>query len=437
MTWSRWLFIAIPVVAACSDPPERPNDPAEFSISPARQWSGGAITIRSSLFTGRADLPAILVDGLDATVNRIDDSTVGVTLPILPSQTGAPVKVVEGATAYNVGTIVITGFRSRAGATPGFLWEPVGVQEAGGPAVVGGTFSQPGTGGITLVDLRTGQSRIETGVAPAYWSSGHGAGVSYQPGHLILRDSSGAVGDWQVTPTLAHVDTIPAVTFSRSVARLSPDVWLFTSNHTTMVRRTGNPDISVPMEDPFGFHLSSAADRAVLSTSQALGGVPVFAMSTGDTLFRLSLPGLAGAAFRSDGGRLFLTAGSGGPATEVQLVNAATGALIDSKPVPPGFEAFGVALSAAGDRLFVAMMADSVPHLAVYATDGDSLAQVGMLGATDATACSSCGSNMLYQALLVLDEATGTIFLASQGEPALIWAFDILPAIYTGLPAKE
>ena len=107
-------------------------------------------------------------------------------------------------------------------------------------------------------------------------------------------------------------------------------------------------------------------------------------------------------------------------------MDAATGTFLDSKALGFGLTASGVALSSTGEYAFVGAMVDSVPEFVVFAVS-DTLNYLGRMSAPVNRACSSCGPNLLFQAGLAVDDATGTVFLVSQGEPALIWEFDLLP----------
>ncbi len=386
----------------------------------------GNLTIRSGLFDRSGALPTIMAEGIAMTLIRQDDTTVTATLPALPS-VDATIQVSDGGKQYTLGVIHVSGFRTRNFATPGFLWEPlIDTAANGAPVAISSTFNQPTQGSISLVDLRTAETAVETGVQAPWLGNTHGVGASYQSGHLILRDSTGALGDWQVWPTLAYSDTVPAVIFSRTAHRLANQVWLFSSNHQTTVRRSGAPDIVVSQEDPWGIALSQAADRAVMNSSfTAVGGAPVFQMSTGDTVYRLPV-GPHGSAFTSDGSTLFVVGEALPPGGKILKVNAATGAILASGGPPVAVSMAGLVLSADESRIFVGAMTDSIPEVLVF--DASNLNLVGHLAATPATACSSCGANHLFQAGLALDEVTGTLFVVSQGEPAPIWEFDLLPA---------
>ena len=411
------------VLAGCSSEPSPPT----FVVSPSQQWSGGELTIRSDAFRGRNFPPGITAGGIFMGVFLVNDTTVVAYLPPGLPTGSVPLVLHDGSSTFELGSVDVFGFRARTQASPGFLWEPlIHTAANGAPVAVAGLFTQPAQGSIGIVDLRTAQTAVETGVQPPQWANAHGVGASFQSGHLILRDSTGTLGDWQVRPTLVYADTVPTVAFSRQVARLADQVWVFTSNHTTTVRRSGAPDILVQQEDPWGFHLSAAADRALMNSGLTVaGGSPVFRMSTGDTVFRLPI-GVRGAAFSQDGQTLFVVGENGINPDEILAVSAATGAVIGNANLSTNLlKASGLALSADGSHIFVGAMKDSIPQVLVF--DAGSLNQIGHLAATTATACSSCGANLLFQAALAVDDATGTVFLVSQGEPALIWEFDALP----------
>jgi hypothetical protein len=413
------------VLAGCSS--SEPNPPS-FAVSPSQQWSGGTLTVRSSLFSGGAALPTVTAAGVVMAVARVNDTTITATLPSdLPTQS-APITIVVGSKHYEVGPVDVIGFRFRTQATPGFLWEPLIRTSPSGPVAVAGLYTQPAGGAISIVDLRTGVTQVETGVQPPQWASAHGVGASFQPGHLILRDSTGALGDWQFQPTLTYADTVPSVIFSRQVARLADQVWLFSSNHMSTVRRSGASDILVSQEDPWDLHLSPAADRALQNSwVTSIGGTPVFQLSTGDTVFRLGI-GVHGAAFSADGTKLFVAGLGNSTAYGLWILDAATGTPLHQISLPFSANSTrlaGVGINSSETTLFVGALEDSVPEVLVY--DAGTLDFLGRMAASSSTACVSCLLMLPDGGILTVDDSTGTIFLVVQGEPALIWQFDLLP----------
>jgi hypothetical protein len=368
------------------------------------------------------------------STQRIDDSTVSATLPaVLP--TGPSVleliDEVDDFTHHDLGSVEVVGFRRRTQASPGVLWEPVIVPSATGPVAVAGLAAQPASGGIGIVNLRTAQTTPASGVQPPDFPGGHGVGVTYNPSNFLLRDSLDAVGEWQVFPTLAYIDTVPSAPITRQIARLSTGVWLITGNHFTLVRRSGGPDITVQIEDPWGFNLSPAADRAIVNSGLHTGGAVVFEMSTGDTLYRIPLTKVSGAAFSQDGGTMFVAGAIDAGLDHLFMIDAATGTVTQSLALGAGLTASGVALSESGARIFVGAIKVSLPEVAVFDL-GTSMTYVGRMSAPVTAGCTLCGrGNLLSQAALTVDDATGTVFLISHGDPALIWEFDMLPEALT------
>ena len=60
------------------------------------------------------------------------------------------------------------------------------------------------------------------------------------------------------------------------------------------------------------------------------------------------------------------------------------------------------------------------------------MSYVGRMSAPVTAGCTLCAQgNLLSQAALTVDDATGTVFLISHGDPALIWEFDMLPELLT------
>ncbi len=105
-----------------SDP--GPTPPPEFAVSPAAQWAGGTILVRSQFFAGLDSLPAITAAGIEMVTARMDDSTVSATLPSLPSQTVA-IEVVDATTDYLVDSVGVVGFRKQMIVTPMAIGNPV------------------------------------------------------------------------------------------------------------------------------------------------------------------------------------------------------------------------------------------------------------------------------------------------------------------------
>ncbi len=397
-----------------SDP--GPTPPPEFAVSPAAQWAGGTILVRSQFFAGLDSLPAITAAGIEMVTARMDDSTVSATLPSLPSQTVA-IEVVDATTHYLVDSVGVVGFRKQTTATPMAIGNPVMLLTPSGPVGIAGIYPGLPPGAIGIVNLREARADLVLGVRPLQAGALRGVGATYKPGTFILWDSADVAGEWQLLPTVAFSDTVPTAAqniFNRNVARLSENVWLVTHNHRTDVVRSGAPTIEFQFEDPYAFHLSVPADRALMSG----GGSMVLRMSTGDTVYRMPISTTLGAAFTTDGSTLY-AAGS----EAVVALDAGSGALQGQVALPPGWRAFGLALATDETRILVLGQVGEVPEILVY--DAATMTLVGRLLAPPTAGCDCIG---WLDAALIAGHAPETIYVMGYGGNAtVIWEFDMLP----------
>jgi hypothetical protein len=273
------------------------------------------------------------------------------------------------------------------------------------------------------VNLRTAQLSELPGVGPVNFISGHGAGATADPTRTIFRDSLGVIGEWQVIPSLAYRDTVPALGGTpRNLARLSDSVWLITYAHATTVVRGSLPRYDVAIEDPWRFTLSPVADRAILSAWYGANAV-VFQMSTGDTLYRLPVHSVGGAAFTNDGNTLYVASGQASLFQGILAADAGTGAVSATTAFEPAVVAQDLGLNAGGSLAFVLTSVGNVPEVLVYRTA--TLELVGRLRAPLDVACSFPD----YDDAIAVDDGSSTIFAlnGTNGAVLCIWEFDMLP----------
>jgi dipeptidyl aminopeptidase/acylaminoacyl peptidase len=335
---------------ACSDPTQ-PFPVQSFSVSPALQWSGGLVTLRSAYFIGRSPLPTILAAAETLTAVRVDDSTLTVTMPRRASGTVA-VSVAHDGRSDSVAAVQLFGFRSKRTLAPGLAGELL-IQDSGGhPVVLGNTdaavvqYAPIGridlvTGlGVTLTTV-VGPSTVQYGLAP-----------STPDGAFAVRDSTDSVRlAMLLTSPPAILGTVPFVGtgFVRQVTQLSPGLWLFTGSHTTSIRAESDPccspRFSTPTESPWAVALSPRGDRTTLAVLVVGGRVPVFDNAAGDTAFTLPLGATEGVAFSSDGATLYAVGGSLNQPDTVLAVDATDGHAVAGKVhLPDGFVSFGLAI---------------------------------------------------------------------------------------------
>lgn len=413
-------------LAACSDSSEPAAPPPEFVVSPASQWAGGTVLVRSPFFDGLDSLPTITAAGIEMVTARIDDSTLSVTLPTLPTQTAA-IEVIDGTTSYLVDSMGIVGYRGRTDASPAAMGNPVVVATPGGPIGIGVLNPQPPGGAIVLVDLALAQAEVVTGVGPVneWW---RGVGVTYDPARFILRDSTGTVGEWQVHPTLIRTDTVPSAVWSTlnggDVARLSASVWLHWGPHSAAVYHDSVLHSTWVVEDPWAIKGSILADRALLSAWYPAGDARAFDLSAGDPVFDLPLTSIGGAVFTGDAGILYAAGGGAANNESLVTVNAASGAVVRLVPLPPSGRVFAVALDATEQRIFVMVERGNVPEILVF--DASSMDLVGRLLPDPGAACDCPGG---LDAAGIVDASTSMLYVMGHDMPAstVIWKFDLLP----------
>jgi DNA-binding beta-propeller fold protein YncE len=146
-------------------------------------------------------------------------------------------------------------------------------------------------------------------------------------------------------------------------------------------------------------------------------------MSTGDTLYRLPMPSLGGAAFTSDGATLYVASGQYPNNEQILSVNAATGAVTAQGSLPAGLDANDIALDATASHLFVAVRHDDVPEVLVY--DTGSLSLVGRLTGLPDAMCLYPG----YDVAIAVDDGSSTVFVVNgtNSISTCIWEFDMVP----------
>ena len=296
------------------------------------------------------------------------------------------------------------------------------IKATGGPFGLAGLVPQPSGGAVGLVALDQQQVVLAPGVRPVDAAMLRGVGVTYDSSRYILRDAAGTIAEFKLFPPVTMVDTVPASLQSplaRTIVRLSAGVWLNTHNHVTDVIRTGAPVISVQIEDPWAYTLSVPADRAVVSGAYG-GAAMVFRMSTGDTLYRIPISTVGGAAFTSDGSILYAVSGSLSGDQLILTVNAGTGTVTDQAQTPPGSFVLGLALAAAESQILIAVQNGAVPEILVY--DVGSMNLVGRLLAPDSTGSDIPG---WLDAAIIADDVTSVIYVMGAG--GNVWEFDLLP----------
>ena len=420
------LLTIAALAAACTDS-TTPREPAVYSVTPAAQWSGGLVQVRSSFFVGLPVLPVVTAGYDTLAVSRLNDSTLAVVLPSVASGE-LTLTVKDGAALLELGQVAVFGFNSKRTIAPGLGGQIQMLPGAPPHTVVGTDAGDPqARNELLAVNLATDQVTRMTGV---YATDFYGAAPSYLTNQVVAKDGTGALGIWALWPTPTLLGPLPFGNgYIRQLSQFNQDIWLATGSHQSVSRAVGPPPailFSWNTESPYVVALSPTHDRATLEVSAVLTGVQVFDMVTGDTAYSLSLRTTDGVLFSADGSRLYAVGSWSAGATyshRLQSVRASDGLVLHETTLPGGGWGYTLAVNAASDRLFVAGGADSTMHLFVY--DANTLDLLGDLRAPDG--CGVPPSYECFEAALVLDEEGGKAHYVIGGAPAPVWSFNLLP----------
>lgn len=421
------LTATLALVSACGDA-TTPRIPPTFSVTPATQWSGGVVTIRSEFLAVRGALPFI-VSGSDTVIaSRVDDSTATVVLPLGP--TGPLVlRARRGGLSDSIGVVLRVGYRSRRDHAPGFYGEVVTSVRAGDPFAIGAATDFNNS--LQIIDLETGQV---TGLPDLFAAEYYGISPTFRPDEFVAKDSAGGAGTagvWSLWPTPTLVAAAPAIAPSlRHLARLSDSIWLSTSHHYTSSYNSSTatfvfPGAVLSTESPWSIILSPAGDLATMAVSVGRPGVAVFNSLTGDTAYTLGPRFVSSqwAAFSGDGARIYFVGGRLYFGVDSLLsVRASDGAVLAAVALPTGHPAMSMAADPTRPLLYIQVFRDSLPSVLVYETG--TLSLVGEL--TVPAAGPPC-SVLCFEGAVAVDRARNTLHIVRPGPPAAVLTFDLLP----------
>ncbi len=408
----RCLLVVL--MAACSDGTSS-NSPAVYGVSPVVQWSGGTITAHSAAFTGAA-LPALYAAGELLNVTRIDDTTVTVRLPVMPS---ASVVISRGASGHDtVGVVQVVGL-DRHRSVPGTLgYEPL-VPE-GAPTVVFVAESIGSPSGLSFLDPSTDQVGYVHGVGPVL--SSFGVQPSFQDNRFVLKDSAGNHGVWQLFPVPAYLDTTAVHSnVARHVSQLSDSVWLETFSNVLLSSGPGAQYFFQNItNDPIRLVFSPDRTRLAMSLSSATGlHAPVLDAATGDTAYSLPIAQPWGVAFAWHADRLYVSA-STLQGDSLIAVRGSDGLRLGAVSLPAGYSGYTLAADPKVDRLYQVAESSGIQALLVY--DGVTLQLIGQL-----TCPGTCGNAYAWSAGIGLDTIANKIHIAFPGSPIPVITYDRLP----------
>ena len=375
MKFTRFSPASLLVILACNDPST--GLPGGIpTLTPTRQWSGGIVQLQGELF---ASGPAqFTITGRDSTLywDRVDDSTIAVTLPDMASDT-VTLTYHSSEGQLELGKIEVAGFRGVI-TTDQPIYSPVDRWPgSSGQQIIGVVPVDPGFGfQVAVLDPVSGQVTID----PRLTTDDRLPGYSYRPGiTLIPLSDSNLTEAWQLHPVPTLIESL-----SSAISRpyeLKPFTLVSGYNFTESPGGfLTSPDSGATwsfdfrtFRSPHHLYYSPAGDRAAagVGTSAALNdpGVPVFDLATGDTAYSITaIYSLGAAEFSPDGSLLYMTGSAPGFRTDSSVViiaNAEDGTIVRHASFPT--QALGLTLDVVGGRILIPTESDGCRlHLMIF-----------------------------------------------------------------------
>ncbi len=424
MMRSPWLIAA--VLTGCSTPPVQPPDDVSFVVLGSEHvWSGDSLRITVRQATGEVDVPVVQVDGVGATVTRVDDSTFAVPLP------------------GEAGTYAVTVDRPERPDYPRPVTVHGFVSGIIGPFVAGHVTRVPGTSrtqylggtptGLAEFDVATGQiyRTWPDTIASLTCSRSVTAGLAADELVMRGRSANGACGQasaWTYQgPAIVRKDWIPSAcgTSACPFALLSPGVALM-GTHDNVARFLCGPGGAncgaLPANPPamanlVGFTVGHRARRLITLSYQAA----VFNLATAGLVYRFAPRSednrnvfIRGAAFSPNEDTLY-AAGHGEYATTGTLfmMRSATGAMLDTVTMHNA-DPLAIAVDPVRSLLFVATYVRGTPaRLQLRVFRGGSLDSLRTLEVTDPQVVAA--ARVMSNWEVVLDAPTNTVYILATG----------------------
>lgn len=410
-------------ICACSDPVSTSRYDGPVTITPSIQWSGGVATVTTDQLLNYPTTPVITA-GTDTLASAVvDDTTLSVTLPPLPSGT---VNLIAHGSAgdLDLGSVSLVGYSGRIQAS-GFLGE----QQRWSRSSPAGALGETANGKVGYLHAANGVLTIlpvDDGASP------YGPGASYRDNVFTVLSPNG-VDFWQYSAggTPVKLDSAPVSNpAGRPVHELAPWTFLVPSHHSMYIEKspdngatfttTYNPSAAQTEESTWGVVYAPSGSLATIRVSATPMGVPVFDLPAGTLRYRVPLYEPAGGAVFTTDGELYMAGDTlyGGPGDIVLRLDANTGAELGRTSIPAPWSVLGFATDVTESHLY-AFLSGFPSGLAVMVLDR-SLQPVATLAVPEGT-----GFSTLCDGITVIpDAAHGKVYAMScLGE---VLTFDLL-----------
>ena len=416
------------VLAGCADPVSTSRFDGPVTITPSTQWSGGTVTVTTDQLLNYAATPVITAGSDTLAVTVVDDTTLSVTAPSVP--TGRIELVAHGlADDLSLGMVEVVGFAGviqQNGQIFGLQlpWpreNPTGIlstwRTSTGPGDV--VYLHASTGGITHTGL-TVTSSSDPGVAFSYRS-----GI-----FTTVRYDTLEFWSWPHPPG-GTISTAGQVVMPMSTANtnfeIAPWTFFLTFHHFTQVLRSPDNgaswtclyDCAADPTENVTHGIAFNQDGSLVA-SWAEGspyGMPVFDVAAGTLRYRVpTLFQTAFGAFFTPDGELY-AAGDSVARGGILLRLNATSATELGRVELGDRSIYGIAESSSQDRVYALLKGETISLLIL---NHDLAVQAELKAPPDLVFPGS----QCWGATVIPDSAAGKVYAIScAGE---IIAFDLL-----------
>ena len=425
---------AIVLLLGCNDEGPDPDpgpSPLDVRISQTDVFAGDEVFLRGDWYRETSHTFVFSLDGAPVVPRRVNDSTVGISIPST-ALGGLSLQETVNGSDLDRGTVTAYGY-VRQTSIPGSFWglftPSYGVVE---PYVVSGDSA-----GVSVIYPSTDMVITYAGVGFADVQSrvGDGMGITPEPHRFLVPQFGGPYVSWVLSPDTSRGPS--AVYTGRFVSEISPGMIVISGSNTLQIYDNGTSTHFEYWLNTFRHVLSPAGNRFTLTGSEdALDsfGAPVFDAQAGTPAFRVtSMPTVNDAAFSADGATLYLF-GSG----RLMAVDAATGDSLATLTLGGvGVTVRALAVDPAAPVLYLlATETVSGPQdtkVVIRVLDAATLAVRSTIESPSNAQCGYCalGANSLLQVNRVSSEATA--FLGFR-DHAVVLHFSLPPAAALGLP---
>ncbi len=416
------LVLVATVMFGCTEdgPTGGTPTPITFTLVTTRQWSGGAITLRSSQ-ANAGHAPRLVYAGDDSTTaTPVGDTTYRFTLPTGPS---GPVLIRVGLSGGGVdtaGTVTRVGYTNTL-TLDGPIFGLSGWSPDGRPAILG---YEQGSYLLASADLQTGTVTEFPGLTVAgtpFYPVSPGFAAGTVAARDSLTDSSTA---WRLTPTIARLAVLSGDDQfnARQVVWLNDSLVLRTYHHSARLDRVNGQFVrTIELEEPHRVSFSPSRHFITVTAAASFGhfGVTVFDARSGDSLFVIPLGRMSGVAFSQDE-QVVYGVGDGSPESDsLVAVSTASGATLRRTALPVGAKGLAALDDDATGQIFLTAALNGNAGVLVY--DASTLELRGTL-TTDQGCGAYCEGTSLF------DQSGHKIYFAgAEGTPQQIHVFDAIP----------